>query len=194
MKTLAIAALALLLPAGALAQYEPAEVHVVVSLGDHVEGLAAAEFRIDNLPWDYCLIEQVWDSPLTIGNIDYGFAIAFTEVQWGPLVHLGTLYFTALEPVWENWTIQIAPSNQSGNLLIVDELYEEVWAAPFAWHRFNCTYWCQCNPPSGGARQSRVDPEFHLWTTPDSEICWQDLPVYPIASSESSWGAVKALY
>lgn len=194
MKTLAIAAFVLLLPASALAQYEPAEVHVVVSLGSEAEGLTAAEFRIDNLPWDYCLIEQVWDSPLTIGNVDYGFAIAFTEIQWGPLVHLGTLYLAALEPVWENWTIEVMPSNQSGHLLIVNEFYEEIPVYPFAWHRFNCTYWCDCYPPSEGARRAREDPEFHFWTTPDSEICWQDLPVYPTASSESSWGAVKALY
>lgn len=198
MKTLALAVLALLLPASALAQYEPAEVHVVVSLGDHVDGLTAAEFRIDNLPTDFCLIEEQWDSPLTIGNIGYGFAIAFTEVQWGPLVHLGTLYFTAWEPVGPNYAIFVAPSLSSGNCVIVDEFYEEIpvngWEA---WHVFNCTgNWCDCQQPGKNARRGLrwIDPRFHLWTTPDSEICWQDLPVYPTASSESSWGAVKSLY
>lgn len=197
MKTFALAVLALALPAIALAQYEPAEVHIVVSLGDQVDGLAAAEFRIDNLPTDFCLIEEQWDSPLTIGSIDHGFAIAFTEVQWGPLVHLGTLYFTAWEPVGPNWTIQVMPSNSSGNCLIVDEFYQEIPAVYWEeWHRFNCTYWCDCHPPSKDSRRDlpRIEPVFHLWTTPDSEICWQDLPVYPTATSESSWGAVKALY
>jgi hypothetical protein len=194
MKTLAIAALAFLLPAGALADYQPAELHIVVSLGTVADGLTAAEFRIENLPTDYCLIEQQWDSPLTIGNLGYGFAIAFTEVQWGPLVHLGTLHFTAFEPVGDDWTIQVAPSLQSGSLLIVDELYQEIPTEYFAWHRFNCTYWCQCNQPSGSARRTREDPAFHFWTTPDSEICWQELPVFPTAADESSWSAVKALY
>lgn len=195
MKTFALAVLALALPAIALAQYEPAEVHIVVSLGEYAEGLVAAEFRIDNLPTEICLIEEEWDSPLTIGNIGWGFAIAFTEVQWGPLVHLGTLYFTAWEPVEPNWTLWVTPSNQSGDLLIVNENYEELPAEPWGWHRFNCNFWCECYPPSGRARQARWPyPEFHLWTTPDSEICWQDLPVYPTAVSESSWGALKSLY
>lgn len=193
MKTLAITALALLLPAGALAQYEPAEVHVVVSLGSHVSGLAAAEFRIIDLPWDFCLIEQAWDSPLTIGNIDYGFAIAFTELQSGPLVHLGTLTITAFEPAGDDYVMWVYPSLQSNQLVIVNENYEEVVAVGW-FHAFNCQDWCDCMYPDDGKGPAREDPQINLWAVPDEEICDQELPVYPTTTAGSSWGAVKALY
>ncbi len=192
MRTFGISLLVALLPTLALADYEPAEVHVVVQLG-YIQGLTAAEFRISNLPYDECFIEEVWDSDLTIGSLGHGFAIAFTEVQPGPLVHLGTLKFTAFEPVGVDYAMWVYASNQSGIRVIVDENYDTIDA--YGWfHAFNCDGYCDCSYPHGGKLSNRDYPMISLWALPDEEICDQDLPVFPTATDGSSWSAIKSLY
>ncbi len=193
MKRLAIVLLIVLLPSLVLAQYEPAEVHVVVQLPSSIEGLTAAEFSISNLPHDECLIEEVWDSNLTLGTIGYGFAIAFTEAQPGPLVHLGTLFFTAFEPVATDHEIWVLASLGSGELVIVDESY--VTHDSGGWfHAFNCDQSCDCMYDHDGQQPNVPYPEFGLWAVPDEEICDQDLPVFPTATDGSNWSAIKSLY
>ena len=181
----------------ALAQ-EPVEVHVLALFSlDVMESLVAAEFCIENIPRDYCIVTEDWASDLIIGNIDYGFAIAFPQPQPGPIVYLGTLGFLAFSDVGQDEILWVMPSNSSGKLVVVDELYNEIDTAGWI-HIFNCDEFCgfcegQWDLRGGSARDPHY-PTIGLFADLEGQDCDQDLPVIPTPVEGSSWGSLKALY
>ncbi|MCB1161714.1 hypothetical protein KDL67_03420 [bacterium] len=196
MKHLLTLALLLALAVPALADYQPAVVHVVVTLPPDIPALTVAEFSISHLPYNQCLIEESWDSDLTIGQVDYGLAIAFTEPQPGPIVHLGTLTFTAFEEVHEDYFIEVEVSQSSGDLVIVDDNYDTVEARGW-FHDFNCHNYCDCTTTPWVIEPQELPtdiPVIHLWADPTEPSCSQDLLVFTTPTEESHWGAVKSLY
>ncbi len=134
-----------------LAEGQTVDVHVLAvlpSFGDSI-GITAAEFRIDNLPpvGDDGIYTAVWSSPLTIGDITESFAIAWTEPQYGPIVHIGTISFHAITPDWvgEDHLLRVAPAIYSGYLVVVDDEFNEIPVAG-SYFTFNCSVpeECEC--------------------------------------------------
>ena len=102
MRVLLALALLLTLSSSALADYQPAKVYVIFIDEDWyniIDELTAAEFAIENLPFDLCTITEHWNTNLIIGDAGTGIALAFSPPLTGPLFVLGYLEFIAWEPV-----------------------------------------------------------------------------------------------
>jgi len=154
---------------GDVAVGTPLVVHVMAMLDPDITVLTAAEFRIDNYPgnpgYPTGITTETWDSPLTVGNIDWGFSIAFQTPQPGPIVHFGTIEFLAFDPTWieGEWVMTVAETNDSGNLVVVDGDYITI-------------------PVSGGQYTLNC-------LVPENCPC-----IIGVPTAQSSWGSVKALY
>ena len=165
-------------------------VHVIVLLPHEVDSLTAAEFAIDNLPYDQCAITESWASDLILGEIDWGFAIAFTEPQPGPNVYLGTLGFTALEDVGEDYVLAVVQSQWSDELIITDEHFN-VWHCYGGYHFFNCSDPDDCRCECGAGINTGC---IGLWVDMEATFCYQDLPVGDTGIEATNWGQLKSLY
>ncbi len=139
----------------------------IIAILDMIDttGITAAEFLVDgvNAGAGDAIVAITWASPLTIGDVlgPDGFSIAFPECQPGPMIHLGTMSFFVLNGAYpapdSRWCV--VPTNDSGNLAVVDCQYVTVPADGWCFIA-NCTAGCDCG----------------------------------IATEESTWGGVKALY
>ena len=116
--------------------------------------------------------------------------IAFTELQQGPYVYLGTLGFTAFEEVGLDYFLEVRESLVSGLLVVVDDQYEEIYAQG-GFHWFNCVNPdnCHCFPIG-----DPYVPRIGLWVDMEALNCYQDLPVVITPAEAASWGELKALY
>ena len=121
---------------------------ILAVLPDYVEGVTAAEFRVDNLPASqnppqgYWTVN--WNTNLVIGNLIEGVALAFSEAQPGPVVELGTLVFMSFEQadwIGADHLLTVLPS-ETGALVVVDDAYNEI---PIGGGRF--TFNC-ADPPN----------------------------------------------
>lgn len=149
-------------------QYVSTTVYVMAYLPADIPGMTACEFRIDNLPTAAMSINTfAWNTTLVIGTPDYGIALAFAPALPGPLCLLGTISFFPLQAFPADWRMTIMPSNDSGNLVIVDLDYNEVpcSADPY-FFTFNCT----------GSLPGQCD--FTIG----------------VATEDATWGSIKALY
>lgn len=148
-----------------VAQYVTSTVYVFAYLND-IPGMTACEFRIDNLPTAAMSINTfTWNTTLVIGTPDYGIALAFAPALPGPLCLLGTIGFFPLQEFPDDWRMTVMPSNDSGNLVIVDLDYNEVPAEGY-FFTFNCT----------GVLEGGCD-------------CFVG-----VATEDATWGEIKALY
>jgi len=149
-------------------QYVATQVYVLAYLPPDIEGITAAEFRIDNLPTEAMSINTFdWNTDLVIGSPGYGIALAFPDPLMGPLCLLGTISFFPLADFGPDWRMTIMPSNDSGNNIVVDLDFigHPCSADPF-FFTFNCT----------GALPGGCD-------------C-----TVGIATEDATWGQIKALY
>jgi hypothetical protein len=148
-------------------QYVPVPVYLIAYLPPSIPGITACEFRIDNLPTSAMAITTYnWNTSLVIGTADYGIALAFAPALPGPLAFLGSISFFPLLDFGWDWRMTIMPSNDSGNLVVVDLDYNEVPCEPDHWLTFNCT-----------------------GVLPDGCNC-----VPFTAAEDATWGQIKALY
>ena len=128
--------------------YTTASVYVSAILPAWLTAITAAEFRIDNYPdptGPYFIITENWNTPLVIGDPDYGIALAFEPPIAGPVAVMGTIdFFTITDPGPDYW-MMVEASLSSGNLVVVGTDYNEYWAHG-GMFTFNCsTYYCDCS-------------------------------------------------
>ncbi|MBN2171623.1 MAG: hypothetical protein JW819_09935 [Candidatus Krumholzibacteriota bacterium] len=149
----------------------PMNIYIIAWLVD-IPAITAAEFRIDNYTgnpgYPNAIVTQTWNSPLTVGTIDEGFSIAFTEAQPGPIVELGHIEYLIFNPTFpgEDYKMCVAETLDSGNLVVVDAAYVTIPVDGWCFV-FNCVV----GGPNGNCE------------------CLDTIPV-----QDSNWGAVKALY
>ncbi|MCB1161057.1 hypothetical protein KDL67_00065 [bacterium] len=184
---LALIALALALPAAA----EPLELHVVAVL-EYGFDINAAEFGFDNLPFDQCYIEEEWDGDYVLGGLAEGWvALAFSAPQSGPVVHLGMLRFTCLEPLGNDYEISVAPDINDLLVVVDAESYDEVPAGGGCFY-FNPSDWgYQCAAYCATGYSASIG----LFLTAEAlwDFCAELLPE-TTATERGNWGSIKALY
>jgi len=147
----------------------PVTIHVMACIED-IPAITAAEFRIDNYTgnpgYPTSIVTQTWNSTLTVGEIDWGFSIAFQSPQPGPMVALGTIEYLTFNPTWipMDYVMTTDVTMDSGNLVVVDAGFVTIPVGRGTF-TFNCT-----------------NPEFCP--------CYDET----IPTQDASWGAIKALY
>ena len=150
-----------------LVPYSPLTVFVVARLGSGLSAIVAAEFGLENVPAaGGGQMTAHWNSPLVIGGIGQGLAVAFQQPMSGPDVVLGSIDFFATSGSWigDNRRIAIGPSPGSGKLILVDAGFSEdddVWGGRFT---FNCDsdQACACGKDgSAPATWGQVKTLFH---------------------------------
>jgi hypothetical protein len=147
--------------------YVSTPVYLFAVLPASIPGITACEFRIDNMPTAAMALTTFnWNTPLVIGNADYGIALAFAPALPGPNAFLGSISFFPLMAWDPDFRMEIMASNDSGNLVVVDLDYNEVPAEPGHFFTFNCT---------GGL--------------PGGCDCF-----IGVATEDATWGQIKALY
>lgn len=152
----------------AIVEYAPVVVHVMAYIPNVPGGITAVEFMIDNYPgnpgYPTGTATPAWDSDLVIGDVSFDISIAFSEPQYGPYAHLGTIEFLMFDPAWigDDYVMTVAPGMDCECLVVVDDLFEivDVMGGQFT---FNCTTG-EC-------------------------LCLQGT-----ATEDTSWSAVKALF
>jgi hypothetical protein len=133
----------------AIVAYEPLVVHVMAYIPNVPGGITAVEFSVANYPgspgYPTGTATPAWDSDLVIGDISFDISIAFSEPQYGPFAHIGTIEFLMFDPAWigNDHVMAVAPGNDCECLVVVDDLFEiiEVDGGIFT---FNCTGTCVC--------------------------------------------------
>jgi hypothetical protein len=127
-------------------------VYVVALLSDGVTGLTACEFRIEHLPSPaMATISTRWNSPLVIGELGNGIALAFSPPLTGESAVIGAIDFFPLQDFGPDWVMEVMPSNDSGSLVIVDLDYVLVPCEADHGFTFNCSGECQCLLGNGNA-------------------------------------------
>ncbi len=157
--------------AGIIPLYISTPVNIIVSLTPDIPAITAAEFRIDGVNFTAAdaIVSFAWASTLTIGDpLGDGFAIAFNLAQEGPLVFLGTMSLFSINPAWPGADVAwcIMETLDSFKLVVVDDVFET----------HDVTGWCfiaNCTPGGPYGNCGCLDT---------------------IATEDTSWGAVKALY
>ncbi len=130
-------------------QYTTTTVHVVAWLDNDWSGsVSACEFYIDNFPVAGAegAITTNWNTPLVIGQVSYGIALAFNPPLPGPLAYLGSIEFFALDPNWipANYVMAVRPSRQSDTLALVDT-QGQTMAVAGGQYTFNCSNPSTCD-------------------------------------------------
>jgi hypothetical protein len=153
---------------GTTAEYTTTTVHVVAWLDDDWSGsVSACEFYIDNFPEAGAqgLVTTDWNTPLVIGYVNYGIALAFNPPLPGPLAYLGSIDFFTIDPDWipADYVMAVRPSRQSDTLALVDT-QGETMTVTGGQYTFNCS-----NPNACDCLES-------------------------VATAETSYSSVKALY
>lgn len=101
-------------------------VHFIVWMDTDFTGqVSAAEFYVENWPETAGMgvITFNWATPLTIGFIEHGLALAFADPLQGPLAYLGSVDFFPTDAGWigTDYHMYVRPSRASDTLAIVDE-------------------------------------------------------------------------
>lgn len=153
-----------------IALYTSVTVYFLAYLPPPIQAMTAAEFRVSNLPGaDMAVMTPFWGTELVIGDLGYGLALAWSPPLPGPVAQMGSVSFFSIQDFGDDYRITVMPSISSGNLLIVDENFDEIACSEMpTWFTFNCTGSLQ-----GG--------------------CWCPLSI-PVAVDDASWGQIKALY
>jgi hypothetical protein len=152
------------------ALYATVTVHIFadVETGAGIDAITAAEFRVADLPGegDGVLVTPQWATPLVIGSLDQGIALAFSPPVAGPLCDLGLVEFFVTDGtlLGVDRCMAIAQTLDSAKLVVVDQDYNEI-------------------PAEGGVFV------FNPSATASCTLC-PDLS----ATGSSSWGSVKDLY
>ncbi len=124
--------------------YVTTSVYFFASIGS-IPAITAVEFSVSNLPLAAdALVTPNWATPLVIGDLGYGIALAFSPAAAGPDAFLGTVDFFALNDLGADFVMEVLPSNDSGMLVVVDDVFEthEAMGGMFT---FNCaTGDCEC--------------------------------------------------
>lgn len=125
--------------------YATTTMYVFAILEPTIPAISAAEFRIDNLVGAAdALLTFNWNTDLVIGSADYGLALAFSPVIPGPNAFMGSIDFFGLADVGADYLMTIMASNDSGNLVVVDDAFNTI-AARGGYFTFNCaTGDCPC--------------------------------------------------
>ncbi len=143
--------------------YATTSVYFYAILPPEIVAITAVEFRVDNLP-DAALANVIpnWNTPLVIGDLGYGIALAFSPALAGPTAFLGQVDFFAIADAGPDFVMTVMESNDSGMLVVVDDGYNTIDATGGIF-TFNCsTGNCECEDT--------------------------------VATEDSSWGSIKALY
>ncbi len=124
--------------------YVTTSVYFYASIGS-IPAITAAEFSASNLPVAAdALVTPNWNTPLVIGDLGYGIALAFSPAVPGPDAFLGTVDFFALNDLGPDFVMEIMASNDSGLLVVVDDVFETI-PADGGMFTFNCgTGNCEC--------------------------------------------------
>ncbi len=132
--------------------YVTLPVYVVALLSDGITGLTACEFRIEHLPSPaMAMISARWNSPLVIGELGNGIALAFSPPLTGASAVIGAIDVFPLQDFGPDWVMAVMPSHDSGSLVIVDLDYAEVPCEADHGFTFNCSGECQCLLGNGNA-------------------------------------------
>ncbi|MBM4118712.1 hypothetical protein FJ251_13450 [bacterium] len=131
------------------AAYTTTRVHVIAWLdASWVGQISACEFYVENYPLDGPggIVTPVWSTPLVIGYVNYGIALAFPNPLNGPLAYLGRMDFYCIDPAWlgDNYALAVRPSRQSDTLALVNTLGETIPVAGGQF-TFNCTNPSACD-------------------------------------------------
>lgn len=129
--------------------YTTTTVHVIAWLDQDWTGqISACEFYVDNYPLEGAegIATPVWSTPLVIGYVNYGIALAFPNPLSGPLAYLGRIDFYCIDPAWlaDNYVLAVRPSRQSDTLALVNTLGETI-AVTGGQFTFNCTNPASCD-------------------------------------------------
>jgi hypothetical protein len=142
-------------------------IYVIAVLPPEIPVITACEFRLDNLPTvTHASVSIEWETELVIGTADYGIALAFQPPMAGPTALLGTISIFAIQEFGDDWRMEVMASNDSGNLVVVNDAFELVPCEEGHIFTFNCT---------GGL--------------PGECGC-----IEGVATSDATWGSIKALY
>jgi hypothetical protein len=128
-----------------LAVYANTSVYFFATLPPEILAISACEFRVDNLLTAAdAIVTPAWNTPLVIGDAGYGIALAFNPILGGPLAFLGQIDFFGLADIGPDYVMSIQPSNDSGNLVVVDDLFNTIDAEGGIF-TFNCASGdCEC--------------------------------------------------
>jgi len=150
-----------------VAQYETGTVYFYAVLPPTITAITAAEFSVAGLPdASMALMTPHWNTDLVIGDLGYGIALAFSPAVPGPNAFMGTVDFFVLSDLGQDFRMFVEPSNDSGNLVVVDTDFNEIACEEIAhYFTFNCT----------GALG-------------DCD-CFEG-----VATEDAAWGQIKALY
>ena len=150
--------------------YSQVDVHIIAQLSD-IAGVTAVEFRIGGVPdpAGSAIISKYWDSPLVIGDpLGIGVSVAFSDPMAGPNVHIGRLNIFTINGSWpgsdSKWCAEA--TLDSGNLVVVDDAFNLIEVDGWCFVA-NCTV----GGPYGNCQ------------------CGDQ-----IATEDTNWGSVKALY
>jgi opacity protein-like surface antigen len=142
-------------------------VYFFAVLPPEIPGITAVEFSVSNVPDELTAVLGFnWNTTLVIGELGYGIALAFNPPLDGPNAYLGYVNVLALVDLGMDYRMEVLPSNDSGNLVVVDLDFNEVDAEPGHIFTINCT---------GGL--------------PGGCDC-----ILGVATEEANWGQIKALY
>ncbi len=116
---------------------DAAVVHFIVFVPPGFDDVKAVEFRVDNLPLGACTIEEHWDAPLVVGDLDDQISLAFYTPRPAPIVYLGHVVFIAHEEVGDDYAMKIERGIDAPWIIVVDGNLEEHRGDGW-WHTFNC--------------------------------------------------------
>ena len=133
---------------GDIEPYVMKSIYVSAILID-IPAITAAEFSVANWFGDEgpecVLVTYLWNTDLVIGDLGYGIALAFSPALPGPVAIMGQIDLFLLDAscVGTDWHMQVSPAGGSGNLVVVDENFNEIPAIGY-FYTFNCTEECWC--------------------------------------------------
>ncbi len=132
--------------------HKPIEVYVATdvyffALVEDIPAITACEFAVDGLPdAALAIVTPAWATPLAIGTLGYGLALAFTPAVPGPTCFLGTVGFFAMADFGPDYLMSVVETYDSNVLAVVDDEYNTI-AAEGGIFTFNCsTDQCLCTP------------------------------------------------
>ncbi|MCP4547726.1 MAG: hypothetical protein GY835_14795 [bacterium] len=110
---------------------QPRQLFILAWLDNYdLDAITAAEFSIPDMPVDLGgaplgSMNVTWTTDLFIGDINSGITLAWSSVQPGPVVLLGTVDLTDFGGyLFDNLCIAVQEAQDSGMLQLVDDEYE----------------------------------------------------------------------
>lgn len=122
-----------------LVTYQTTTVYFYAILPVDLVAITAVEFRVEGLLGAAdALVTPAWNTPLAIGDLGYGIALAFSPALAGPNAFLGTVGFFGLADIGPDVVMSVLESNDSGVRVVVDDAYNTI-PADGGIFTFNCT-------------------------------------------------------